>query len=180
LLQACVGRLMRDARGNYLSYHFAALASMAEGDLTRASQALERGHRLGMPDDEYASLREALDDARPRSERVLPIAGWVAALWGSTFVLLFVLGTFLSRAALRASRRAPARGSGEFVGLDRRLRRTYRVVLWLSCAFYYASIPLVLLAVLGLGAAFLYGSIQLGRVPVNLLALVAVTVFVTL
>ena len=42
------------------------------------------------------------------------------------------------------------------------LRRVYGVVLGLCCAYYYLSVPLVLVAVVALGGGVLYGFLAAG------------------
>lgn len=179
-LEDCVtrlrgSRLQDDARTHYFTWTVA----MSLGDHARATTALEAAHRQGLPDQTYAELRAQTEAARPWPMRLLPVAVAVALGWAAVFLLLFVLGAFLSRAALRAATRAPAQQTGEFAGLERNLRRTYRVVLWLSCAFYYASVPLVLVAVVGFGGAILYGFLQLGRIPIKLVVFIAIGAAVT-
>jgi hypothetical protein len=112
-------------------------------------------------------------------ERLLTPVAWILGGWIAVFLLLLALGAGLSRAALRAASRAPEQASGEFVGLDRKLRQAYRFVLWLSCAFYYVSLPLVLLVVVGLGGGIVYGFWELGRIPIKLVLIIVVVVLVT-
>ncbi|MFL6260901.1 MAG: M48 family metallopeptidase [Thermoanaerobaculia bacterium] len=107
-------------------------------------------------------------------------AATIAAVWTATFLLLLAVGGFLSQAALRAAGRVPPRPSGQAQGGDALLRRAYRAVLWLSCAFYWVSIPLVVLVVLVGGGGLVYLFFRFGHVPIKLVLLLAVGVFVTL
>lgn len=184
LLQHCVERLERALPEHLGTHVFAMLAALSTGNLARARLHLDEAQRLGLPTEQYVSYRAAIDQAQPGPLRWLPVAGWVAGAWAAAFLVLLLLGSLLSRAALRASARAPAQASGENVGLELGLRRAYRAVLWLSCAFYYLSVPLVLVAVVALGGGALYGFFALGRIPIKLVlflvVLVAVTVWVGL
>lgn len=65
----------------------------------------------------------------------------VCGAWGGSLLLLLGLGAFLSQATLRAAERVPTHPSGQAQGSDASLRRVYKAVLWLSCVYYWISIP---------------------------------------
>lgn len=179
LLQQSVGRLRQAAPEHHLTHYFACLAAMTVGDRDGAAAELAEAHRLGLADETHAELLAALEASRPVHERFLEPAAWILGAWAALFLSLLGMGVVLSRAALRAAARAPEQASGEFTGLDRKLRQAYRLVLWLSCAFYYLSLPLVLVSVVGLGGAIVYGFWELGRIPIKLVLIVVVVVLVT-
>jgi Zn-dependent protease with chaperone function len=104
----------------------------------------------------------------------------VCGAWGGSLLLLLGLGALLSQAALRAAGRVPAQPSGEAQGSDALLRRVYKAVLWLSCAYYWISIPLVVLAVVGVGGGLLYLFFKIGRIPIKLALIIVVLMVVTL
>jgi Zn-dependent protease with chaperone function len=104
----------------------------------------------------------------------------VCGAWGGSLLLLLGLGALLSQATLRAAGRVPAQPSGEAQGSDAFLRRVYKAVLWLSCAYYWISIPLVVLAVVGLGGGLLYLFLKIGRIPIKLALIIVVLMVVTL
>ncbi len=104
----------------------------------------------------------------------------IAAAWTGTLLLLLAGGGLLSWATLRAAGRVPPQPSGQAQGFDAFLRHVYRVVLWLSCAFYYVSIPLVAATMLAAGGGVIYLLFATRLVPVQLVLLVVVLVFVTL
>src|SRR6185295_19402618 len=59
-------------------------------------------------------------------------------------------------------------------------KKTYAAVLWLSCAYYYVSLPIVAVVVVGAGGGILYALFAIGRIPVKLVLIVVVMVFATL
>lgn len=104
----------------------------------------------------------------------------ISTVWLSGFLLLLCVGVLLSRATLRAAGRVPLQPSGEASGSDAVLRRVYRVVLWLAGAFYWASIPLVVVAVLAVAGGAIYLCFRLGVVPIGLIVAFVVVTVVTL
>ncbi|HEX6883378.1 MAG TPA: M48 family metalloprotease [Planctomycetota bacterium] len=184
LLQRSVERLERALPEHVGTHFFAMFLALSRGDLALARAHLAEAQRLGLPEEQVAAYGAAIDGAQPWPLRWLPVAGWIAGAWTAVFLGLLLLGSSLSRATLRASARAPAQASGEPVGAEQGLRRAYRAVLWLSCGFYYVSVPLVLAAVVALAGAIGYGFLALGRIPILLVlflgVLAAVTVWVGL
>ncbi len=179
LLRRCAGRLESRAPREVSTQYFAWIVAMSDGDLDRAAAALERARELGLPQEGYASLKKAMDDARPRWPRVLAVAGGVVGAWLLGLAALFGLGLLLSRAALKAARELPSVQTGESVGMTRGLRRAYQVVLAIGSLYYYTSIPIVLAIVVAAGGAIIYGFLAIGHVPIKLVALVAIVVLVT-
>ncbi len=156
------------------------LLEASQGHFREAEMALGQARNLGLPEQQTTAVLDAIRNARPWPQRVLPVVGWIAALWAGSLLLLLVCGAALSRATLSAAGRMPSHPSGEAQGADAFLRRVYRVVLWLSCGFYWISIPLVAVTVLAAGAGVIYLFLWLGRIPVKLVVIILVLVFVTL
>ena len=107
-------------------------------------------------------------------------AALIAAVWFGALLLLLGVGGILSGATLRAARRVPPQPSGQAQGSDAFLRRVYRAVLWLSCAFYWVSIPLVTLTVVAAAGGVIYFFFAVGRLPIKLIILVVIVAAVTL
>ena len=53
-------------------------------------------------------------------------------------------------------------------------------MLWLSCAYYYVSLPLVALSVVFAGGGIVYGFLAVGSMPVKLVLIIVVVVLATL
>ena len=108
------------------------------------------------------------------------LAAIIISVWLGSILLLLASGWTLSRAALRAAERIPSQPTGEALGLDARLRRLYRGVLWLSCVYYWISIPLVALAVIGVAGGLLYAIFAIGHIPLKLVVIIVVVAGVSL
>ncbi len=86
----------------------------------------------------------------------------------------------LSKLTLLSVSRTPKAENVHATVADQWLRRIYRVVLWVTCAFYYLSLPIIALLVLGLGGGIIYGFVALGRIPIKLVVIVAIVTFISL
>jgi len=179
MLRRCVRRLERETPDDLSTHYFAWVLGMSEGDFATVERALERARAAGLPEDVYQSMLAQVQEARPITPKLLRIGAWIGAVWLVGLLALFVVGSLLSSAALRAARQPPVR-SGEPIGLAGGLRRAYRAVLWWSCVYYYLSIPIVLAVVVLAGGGAIYGFLSIGRVPIKLVLIAAIIVLVTL
>jgi Zn-dependent protease with chaperone function len=73
-----------------------------------------------------------------------------------------------------ATQREAREGAGAWA-----LRRVYAGVLWVTCALYYLSLPLVALLVAGVGYGVWVAFAAVGRIPVKLVLIVALMVAVS-
>jgi tetratricopeptide (TPR) repeat protein len=174
LLLRCSKALDRLAPAQKGTAVFAIFAALSEGRYDDAQRSLEQARSLGLDDRVLAELEQVIDDATPFSFRAASMGWNVGVGWVGAFALLFALGVGLSRAALRAAEQAPRRASGRAVGMEKRLRQLYAGVLWACCLFYYLSIPLVMVVVLGTGGAFILGFVALGTIPVKLVLIIGI------
>jgi Zn-dependent protease with chaperone function len=175
-----VGRLLVVAPEEVSTHQFAALLAATEGRYADARSALDRARALGLSEERYKALSSAIEGSRSPASRWLPRVGWTLGIWVGSLLVLLGLGALLSRSVLaeaetmsRDSRRDPSRQGAL-------LRRAYAVVLWLSCAYYYISLPIVAFLVLLLGGGIVYAMLAIGRIPIKLLALVVIVTLVTL
>ncbi len=107
------------------------------------------------------------------------ILSWLLCGWVAGLVALLVLGSLLSGAVLRtAGELARSRSASPSGGAA--LRRAYAAVLWLCCAYYYASLPLLALLTPALGGGILYFFLAIGRIPIKLALIVVVLTLATL
>jgi len=154
-----------------------ALVSGGQGEWNAADAALRRARALGLPEESYRQIGDALAEAQPWYWRLRPL-WWGLALWLAAMPVLFLCGWVLSRATTRQARN-PANVAGSPQGFQLALRRAYRGVLWLSCVYYWLSLPLVLLLVLAAGGGTIYAIFAFGHIPVKLVVVILGIVVVT-
>ncbi len=179
LLKQATTRLLGTAPDDAPTHMFHALSLAANGKMKKAEAALERARSLGLEEPIYQELKAAFASARPLWQHVLIAGAKVGGVWLAIAGLLIVLGIALSRATLAAALRLPKDASATGTG-GAGLRRAYAALLWLCCLFYYLSIPLVVLLVLGLGGGIILGFLMLGYIPIKLVAIIAIVTLVTI
>jgi Zn-dependent protease with chaperone function len=178
-LKASAKALETISPDEWMGYYFEGVhaANTEHWEVARAMSA--RAQKLGAQKEAIAALDTAIDNGEPMISKYANLAAWILVPWVSSFAVLMLVGALLSVATLRASKRVPQTATGHAQGLDAHLRRVYRVVLWLSCALYYVSLPIVLAIVIIGGGGIIYGFFALGHVPVKLVAIVGIIVLLT-
>jgi Zn-dependent protease with chaperone function len=182
----CARRLAKLDPDGVQANYMLAIAEGMDGHRKEAFAALERARRAGLDDRTYAELKSAIEQT-PRSDseaiashgHALAIAGWIALGWAVLFALLLLVGWILSRLVLREVEQSSARGAREASEGERRLRRVYGMVIRACGLFFYVSIPLVLVAVVGLGGGLLYAIFAIGEIPIKLVLIIIVFMCVT-
>lgn len=180
-MQTCTAHLL-DLEPNVPEAHvFRALALAMSGDIDAGKKELDRAHALGFPDAAYFSLRGNFDKARPLYQRIFGFFAPIFLVWGFGLAILYAVGIYLSKLTLRASQQPPRQGTEiESTEGERRLRKIYRSVIKVGAFYFYVSIPLVAITVVGCSAAFILGALIVGHVPLQLMFIAGLVSLYTL
>jgi hypothetical protein len=115
--------------------------------------------------------------ARARDRFIAEVAVGAVGLWVVGLVALAVIGIILSKATLRQIQRSDPNQPIALRELT--LRRLYRCVLNVAGLYYYISLPVVFVGVLGVSAGIIFGFLMIGFLPVKLLIVVAIGAMAT-
>lgn len=178
-LLTCSANLDSIAPGQASTELFGAIAQAYKGEFDSALARLDRAHALGLDDATYTRLHDDIQNAQPATERYWPMVWRGGLAWIGGLLLLLGLGALLSKLTLASVKRLPSTPDGRAQGADKLLRKLYRAVLWICCAYYYVSLPIVLAVVLIAGGGLIYAFIALGRIPIKLVLLIGAVVLVT-
>lgn len=180
MLRDCTVELRSLAPKLPQTYVFSAIQSATIGEYSEAEDHLDRALANGADPAAVADLRGKIRDARPWYTAWLAPFGIVIGVWLAGLALLFAVGLGLSASALRAARTPPSERSGKASGTSALLRVSYAGVLWLCCAYYYLSIPIVIALVLAVAALPIVGILALGYIAPKLFLIIGFLVLVTL
>ena len=157
-------------------YYTAIIAAVAE-EWSKAADEIDEAERKGL---DHATAQRFLESGvrtHAITGRIVRISIWVLVSWVFGLTALFGLGYGLSRVTLRQIERADP-GVGINAG-ERRLRRLYRSIINLAGIYYYISLPVVAVLVVGLAAGFVYGCLLAGRIPVQLVVIIVIGAITT-
>lgn len=162
--------LVRNFPNSEYTPFFQGIQQLENRDFRGAQQSLERARALGMPEESIADmLRVAIDNQKWIWEYALVLL-IVVALWLMGLFGLFLAGKHFSKRTLDRLHSDP----DEVMAGDVRLRTWYRRVIAIAGAYYYLSLPMVLLVAIALPLTLGYAMLM---VPyLNLILLIVVLV----
>ncbi|MBI2393670.1 MAG: M48 family metalloprotease [Deltaproteobacteria bacterium] len=156
---------------------FGALLAMYDGRLHDADARIERARALGAAPELLSSLQKTRAkveaEATPWKRPVLALVQATTA-WALGILLLALAGFTVSKLTLRSLEKP---GGDDSVGA---VRKAYRAIIWIGAAYYYVSLPLVAVFVIGGFGAITLLFLTIGVIPVKLLAILGVLTLATL
>jgi Zn-dependent protease with chaperone function len=165
---------------NPIAHYFAAIHLAEDTKWERSEKEFLLAEKLGIPSK---VIQEALDSgirSQARLYRTLRWAGYTLAAWLLGFGILFLLGGLLSAATLRTVRHYKQSPDMHTGSLEKLVRWVYRLVIQLTSVYFYLSIPILLLLIIGFAVGIIYLFFMIGVIPIQLLVFVGITVLYTL
>lgn len=161
-----------------ITHYFNAILAVSDGQLSLAKQEIEQAGRMGLPPEEVERfLVETGIRSREKAWRYAYIAGTVVLAWALGLLLLFLLGGLLSKRTLKGLETTDPE---TLVSHEHdKLRSLYRKVINIAGLYYYISIPVVIMLVLGLSGAIIYGMMNAGAVPIKLVLIIGIGALIT-
>ena len=175
--KGAVTELKRKYPAETVTHYLAAVMAATDADWISAEREAKAAGRLGMPPEAVEGFLSSGVRTRATIKKVEYGTIYLMLAWAGGLVLLFLAGVALSRATLRSIERSDPNVSAS--PPERFLRGVYRALVGVSAAYYYLSLPFVAVLVLGAAAAFTYGFILLGHIPIKLVILIGVAALIT-
>lgn len=173
-LRACTDRLEALAPNDPQTDSYVFFNALYEENPITASRAIESARAHGLSSPALAHLEKVYAQAVPLPLRYAWRAIQVTALWLLGFLTLLLLGLSLSALTLAAAARLPTEPTGRATGFAGLLRRVYRVVLLLSCGYYYATLPFLAVGIAVVGGGLIYVLATSGLISPRLFVLITI------
>ena len=159
------------------AHYFNALLAAYDGKWITAENEIRKAESMGLS---QAAVQEFLDSGVQTQARIWRYSLYalsVVAIWIVGLGLLFLLGKLMSRQTLRAIEASDPNTVAS--NSDLFLRKWYRRLINVAGIYYYISMPIVMMLVLGLAAALTYFFFAVGRLPIKLILIVCVGAVIT-
>ena len=161
--------LVRVAPQYPLGHFFSGLVAAEDQQWETAEEELLLAERLGM---DHAAVEEALDKTGARSQanqaRVLRALAYSLVIWIVAGVVFFLSGSVLSKLTVAAVHRHTQQTDYHVSRSEKVMRHVYRLIIGLTSAYFYISVPFLIVLVLGAVAGIYYLFLVIGRIPVQL------------
>lgn len=179
-MSSCSARLRELAPDQAGSFFFSAVVAGDAGNWDDARDYADRAHALGLNDEVYGHLDDAISEHEPLWPTILRIAGLVVGAWLGVMLLIVLVGGLLSWRTFRAADAAGgASADAPIQAQSSSLRRTYSAVLHVSCIAYYLSMPFLLGLVVLTGGGIIYAFFAAGYIPIKLTLIIGIVTVVT-
>jgi tetratricopeptide (TPR) repeat protein len=150
-----------------LTHHFGAIEAALGEHWLRAETEINKAEKLGLSHEAAQKFRDSGVHSRAVWSRIVLDTALIVGAWVLGLGLLLGLGFLLSKLTLRQVEQADPLAT--ITGGERRIRKLYRVVLNVAGVYYYISLPIVIVLVIGIVAVILYAFLMIGRIPIKLM-----------
>jgi Zn-dependent protease with chaperone function len=149
-----------DPTGHYI----AGIVAAHDGQYELAEKDLRMAEEFGYPADAVdEQLNRGITDqanlARTLRWSAIGLGAWLGGL-----ALLFLAGLLLSRLTLKAVDREIASGSYALSRTEAFVRRVYHGIITITAAYFYISIPILILIIIALIGGILYIMVSAGQI----------------
>jgi Zn-dependent protease with chaperone function len=159
----------------------AGIAAAVDGRWLEADNELTIAEKLGMPASVVEDMRQRSGiEARARFYRTLYGGVYTFIGWLLGFVVLFAGGVVLSNLTLATARRMKPDEVAQVKPAERTIRTIYRGVIIIASAYFYISIPIILLITVAMAGTIVYLFLQSGIIPIQLTAALGLGTLFTL
>lgn len=166
-----------------LTHYYAALLAAYDENWRTAEYEIKIAYKMGLPAaDMHAFLDSGVSDrlANFTSEEdqwsYVKKLLWVVLFWASGFLLLYIIGMFLSFYTIRSIEKQVATND---LQSSNSLRKLYKLLINSAGFYYYISLPIVLILVIAMGGTILVTMISLGFVQIHIVIVVVIMVGAT-
>ena len=160
------------------THYFNAILAAYDEKWITAEQEIKLAQSLGLAPEVAQQFLDSGVQTRARVWRYLTYSLYLVGAWIVGLTALFVVGKLMSRKTLtsleEANPNSPTSGS------ELTLRKWYRQLINVAGFYYYISLPVVIFLVIIVAASITYAFIMLGRIPIKLVAFLAIGGLITI
>jgi len=173
-----VQQLQAKAPGAMQTHLYSAYIAATDEKWITAEDEILAAEKSGLSHDSAQKFLDQGIHSHALTWRWIWGSAWAVVAWALGLAALFALGYGLSRVTLRQIERSDPTVPVETS--ERRLRRFYRWILNVAGLYYYISLPIVALLLVGVCVGLVYGFLVIGRIPIQLTIMLVIGVFATL
>jgi hypothetical protein len=161
-----------------VTHYYNAMLAAYDEKWIKAEEEIKLAQSLGLPPEIAQGFLDSGVHTRAQVWQYLYYSLYLVGAWLVGLSLLFLIGKLMSRKTLKsveeANPNSPASGS------ELTLRKWYRQLINVAGFYYYISLPVVIFLVVIIAASITYAFIMMGRIPIKLVAVLAIGGLVTI
>ena len=160
-----------------VTHFYNAILAANDEQWATAKSEIERAGQMGLPANVVEDFLNSGVRSKVNAWRYFLIAVFVVLAWAAGLLLLFILGGILSKRTLREL--STADPNTPISAEHQKLRSLYRKVINIAGLYYYISIPVVIVLILGVSGAIIYAIFLGGTIPIKLVLILGIGAIVT-
>src|SRR6185312_6541337 len=141
-------------------------------------EEIKLAQSLGLAPEVAQNFLDSGVQTRARVWHYLYYSLYLVGAWIVGLIALFLIGKLMSRKTLNSLEEANPNSPTSESELT--LRKWYRRLINIAGFYYYISLPVVMFLVIIVAASITYGFIMLGRIPIKLVAILAIGGLITI
>ncbi len=158
--------------GMMVTHFYAAISAAYEEQWKLAKKEILIAKKMGLPDDAVKDFLDSGVNSHVHKRQLIEYSIGIVVLWAVGLLLLFIIGKMLSNLTLRYIEKQAA--TAEPGSDNKNLRKIYRFFINVGGAYYYFSLPIILVLVIAFVFGLFYLFFALGHYPVKLMLIIAV------
>lgn len=159
------------------THYFNAVRLAMASDWVASEREIKTAERMGLPHEVAEAFLASGVRRQAMAWRWSHYSPLAILAWAGGLAALFILGKVFSVLTLRLIEGANPTASAS--GGQILLRRCYRQLINVAGSYYYISLPIVIVMVLGVTAGIVYGVLMIGYIPIKLVAVLVIGAVVT-
>jgi tetratricopeptide (TPR) repeat protein len=160
------------------THFFNAILAASDEKWITAEQEIKVAQSLGLPPEVAQQFLDSGVQTRARVWHYLIYSLYLVGVWLVGLTALFLVGKLMSRKTLSSLEAANPNSPTSASELT--LRKWYRKLINVAGFYYYISLPVVVFLVIIVAASITYAFLMLGRIPIKLVAILAIGGVVTI
>lgn len=155
-----------------VSHYFAAILASVDEKWEDAYREIHVAEKMGLPSEAVKTFLDSGVGSKVSRKHFIHYLLWIMVLWVAGLILLYVFGKLLSAVTMRSLEKQDVNAApGEAKSF---LRSVYKFLINFGGIYYYISLPIILVLVIVLVVAVFYFFLFIGRIPLQLMAILII------
>ena len=171
-LRSVTGALIQKHPDLMITHYYAAILAAQDEKWQIAEDEINQAKKLGLSEEEVKAFLDSGVSSNLSKRRYGFYLMVVVGIWLCGLLLLFIIGKLLSNITLRSIEKQTLTSASS--NSARMLRPLYRLFMNIGGIYYYMSLPIILILVIALVVVIFYLFLYVGRIPLQLMAILII------
>ena len=171
-LRLVTDKMLKSYPKDMSTHYYAAIIAAHDEEWIKSKKEILLAGKYGLSEDVVDKFLDSGINSRAVAGITIKYFLWIVALWIIGLFLLYFVGKLLSNITLKSIENDNF--SSDTDNSKNLLRSIYKLLINAGGIYYYISLPIILVLLLGVVAGLLYMFIQLGHIPIKIMLLLII------